>query len=218
MIDLKQNDKKMELFNAFNMKKEKIIIFDFDGVIADSFEIAFAVNKIFRPTITRESYRKLFDGNIYDALLQWPAEKEIDFFAEYGERFKALGINSTVTSIIKELSGNFRLFINSGTADAVIYEYLKRHGTLDYFVEILGCDVETNKVKKFNTIFKKYKVLPDESIFITDTAGDIKEAQEAKINFIVGILGGYQSRESLEKAQPNAIAEDFNDFFDIVQE
>lgn len=62
------------------MRKEKITIFDFDGVIANSFEIAFAINKISRPAITRERYRKLFDGNIYDAVLEDTAVSEVDFF------------------------------------------------------------------------------------------------------------------------------------------
>ena len=199
------------------MRKEKIIIFDFDGVIADSFEIAFAVNGITRPNIKREDYRKLFDGNIYDAEFKEPAEKEIDFWDELGKRFEALGINRDVKSVIKKLRENFDLFIVSSTTESIIKAYLERLGMLDCFTEILGYETETSKVKKFKMIFKKYRVSPVESIFITDTAGDIKEAQEAKINFIIGILGGFQFRESLEKAKPDAIAEDFNDFFDIVQ-
>ena len=47
--------------------KEKIIIFDFDGVIVDSFDIAFKVNKLSRPALTKKSYRAKFNGNIADA-------------------------------------------------------------------------------------------------------------------------------------------------------
>lgn len=86
------------------MRKEKIIIFDFDGVIADSFEIAFAINKISRPAITRERYRKLFDGNIYDAKYEETAVKEVDFFAEYGQRFKTLGIDDKIKPVLKKLN------------------------------------------------------------------------------------------------------------------
>ena len=199
------------------MRKEKIIILDFDGVIADSFEIAFAINKISRPAITRERYRKLFDGNIYDAKLEETTVKEVDFFAEYSRRFKTLAINARVKSGIKKLSKSFRLFIISSTINSIINEYLERHGILDCFTEILGCDVDKSKIKKFNMVFEKYKILPVEAIFITDTSGDIREARAARVNFIVGILGGYQDRKSLEEAVPDAIAENFDDFWRIIQ-
>jgi len=199
------------------MRKEKIIIFDFDGVIADSFEIALRVGQMSKPTLTGERYRKLFDGNIYEAEYEDPVVKEVDFFAEYGKRFKTLGLADEIKTIIKKLSQDFRLFVVSGTTNAIINEYLKRHEILGYFIEVFGCDVATSKVKKFNMLFEKYKIFPAEAIFLTDTAGDIKEAKIAKINFIVGILGGFQDRASLKKAEPNAIAEDFNDFLRIIQ-
>lgn len=199
------------------MRKEKIIIFDFDGVIADSFEITFSIVKASRPTLTRARYRKQFDGNIYDALFKDLVLTEIDFFPEYGRRFKTLGIRNEVKAIIKKLSHNFCLFVVSNTTGSIIKEYLERHEILDCFTEILGSEIETSKVKKFNMIFEKYKILPAETIFITDSAGDIKEAKAAKINFIVGILGGYQGKASLEKAEPKMIAENFNDFYNLIQ-
>lgn len=110
------------------------------------------------------------------------------------------------------------MFIISSTTNSIINEYLERQGILNYFTEVFGCDAETSKVKKFKTLFKKYKILPAEAIFISDTAGDIKEAKQAKVNFIIGVLGGYQAKATLEQAQPEAIAKDFDDFFKIIQE
>jgi len=78
-------------------KKRKIVFFDFDGVIADSFSIAFEVNKMIDPLIsvgTENDYRKLFDRNIND----WGknsavAEKEVErinkeFFKRYIPQMK----------------------------------------------------------------------------------------------------------------------------------
>ena len=58
--------------------KEKIIIFDFDGVIVDSFAVAFETNKLARPTLTRERYRSKFNGNINDAQFEDEQVREID--------------------------------------------------------------------------------------------------------------------------------------------
>jgi phosphoglycolate phosphatase-like HAD superfamily hydrolase len=65
-------------------------------------------------------------------------------------------------------------------------------------------------------IFDKYSIDPKNAIFITDTSGDIKEAKEAEIGYIVGILGGYQTKNSIEKAKPDIIVKNFKDFFQIV--
>ncbi len=198
--------------------KEKIIIFDFDGVIVDSFNVAFEVNRLARPTITKERYQAQFNGNIADAKHVDDKVKEIDFFYEYGERFKSLNINQGIKDSIIKLSKTYKLFIVSSTINSIIQEYLNRHSLLEAFTEILGFDVETSKVKKFNTLFDRYEVSPDQVIFLTDTSGDIEEAKEVKINFIVGILGGYQNKENLKKAEPTAIVKDFNDFFKLIKE
>jgi len=52
------------------MTKDKFILFDFDGVIADSFSAAFAVNKKVFPSITEQEYRDRFLGNINKRLGQ----------------------------------------------------------------------------------------------------------------------------------------------------
>ena len=196
---------------------KKIIIFDFDGVIVDSFDVAFEVNKLARPTLTKERCQAKFNGNIADAKYEDEKVREIDFFYEYGERFKNLGINKDIKDSIIKLSKEHKLFIVSSTINSIIEEYLKRHDLLGAFTEILGFDIETSKVKKFNMIFDKYDITPNQAIFLTDTFGDIDEAREAKINFIVGILGGYQNEDNLRKAEPNAIVKDFNNFFKLVE-
>jgi len=44
----------------------KAIIFDFDGVIHDTFEIAYKINlEVMEHDIGRDEYRDLFNGNIY---------------------------------------------------------------------------------------------------------------------------------------------------------
>jgi len=45
---------------------DKYILFDFDGVIVDSWAPAFEVNKLMCPNITEAEYKKAFYGNIKD--------------------------------------------------------------------------------------------------------------------------------------------------------
>ena len=46
------------------MNMVKIIIFDFDGVIVDSFGPAFDLARKYSPNIKLNEYKKLFEGNI----------------------------------------------------------------------------------------------------------------------------------------------------------
>jgi phosphoglycolate phosphatase len=198
------------------MKKDKIIIFDFDGVIADSFDIALEISQMSKPTLTKKRYRQAFNGNITKAIYEDRVIKEVDFEKEYDKKFETLLLADNIKTAIQNLSKDFKLFIVSSTINKTIEKYLLRHGIIKCFTEILGSDVEASKVKKFKMIFDKYLSDPTDSIFITDSSGDIKEAKEAKIGYIVGILGGYQTKKSLENAKPDKIAKDFDDFFRIV--
>lgn len=197
---------------------KKIIIFDFDGVIADSFEIAYEVARLSRPSLTKETYKAKFNGNIGDAKHDDKKVKEIDFFFEYGKRFEDLGLDENIKNYIISLNKDYRLFIVSSTINSIIKKYLQRHGILDYFTDILGFDIEKSKVKKFKMIFDKYHISPCDVIFITDTLGDINEARAAGINIIIGILGGYQDEKTLRGAGIHAIVKDFNGFFELLKE
>ncbi|MCX6779259.1 MAG: HAD-IA family hydrolase [Candidatus Magasanikbacteria bacterium] len=195
------------------MKSNKVIIFDFDGVIADSLAIAFEVNQLSRPTLTLERYKAGFDGNINDVKYEDKVVREVDFFKEFGDRFATLSIDPEKKKIIQTLATEFKLFIISSTNGDIIRKYLQK---LDCFTDILGNEVQSSKVKKFNMLFNKYNIKPTDIIFITDSSGDMKEAKEANIQTIVGILGGYQNEESLKKGNPTAIVENFSQFYDFV--
>jgi beta-phosphoglucomutase-like phosphatase (HAD superfamily) len=58
----------------------KALLFDFDGVLVDSFEISFTTSQITNKNWkNRKSYRELFNGNVYDGLKLPKREKEIIF-------------------------------------------------------------------------------------------------------------------------------------------
>lgn len=200
------------------MIQNKVIFFDFDGVIANSLQIAFEVNQLSKPTLTLELYRSYFDGNINDAIHADEVLKKIDFFEEYGKRFEKLEINKYTKSTIEKLSQEYQLFIISSTRGDIIQSYLQRHEILSCFTEILGNEIEKSKIKKFQILFDKYNINQKDIIFITDTSGDIKEAKKVGIETIVGIIGGYQFEENLKKENPTIIVENFTQFYDFVKE
>ncbi len=186
---------------------KNFILFDFDGVIADTFEPAFEVMKMMCPKITTEDYRARFEGNINETFDQGNYHSSdcchnIDFFGEYIPRFKERGkVFDGMTEAIKKLSENYSLIIVSSTITSPIQEFLTKNSLSPYFVEVMGNDVHKSKMEKIKMIFSKYNVTAENCIFITDTLGDMLEAEKTSMAAI-GVTWGFNGEERLARGKP----------------
>lgn len=196
------------------MKEEtgnkKFVLFDFDGVIADSFQAAFAVHKVISPHIIEGDYRSWFEGNInnwQEMASPGNHRSDIDFFAEYLPKMKSeVKMVPGILEIIKNLSRSYTLIIVSSTITSPIREFMERHEASQYFTEIMGNDVHQSKVEKIKMVFAKHKASPENCVFVTDTLGDLREAAEAGVSAI-GVSWGFQHKETLLKGNPLCVVE-----------
>ena len=192
--------------------KKKIILFDFDGVIADSFEMAFEVNQIIdRSIVTKNDLRRLFDGNIYDQVkLANKKESEKihkEFFKMYIPRMKEVQVVSGMKEVITELAKTYTLLIISSTITSPISGFLEDHKIRHHFTEIVsGESFDTNKVERMKKVFEKYQSGPEDCVFITDTLGDMREATNVGVSSI-GVTWGFQEEENLLRGNPFHIAD-----------
>jgi phosphoglycolate phosphatase-like HAD superfamily hydrolase len=184
----------------------KIVFFDFDGVIVDTFDFCFKIVDT-REYITEEEYRNRFEGNIYDAprKLKNPDVTFDDFMHTYTPELMKCEPVAQMAEAIRDLALDYMLIIVSSTATAPIDAYLRQVGLRDSFTEILGSDVDRSKVNKINMSLSKYKVQPSDAVFITDTLGDIREGEKCGVRSIA-VVGGYHPEETLKKGNPYAIA------------
>ncbi len=182
---------------------KKIIFFDFDGVIADTFSFCYNAWNSLIP-LTVDEYRAWFEGNINKVFQQINQEKLDRFFSEYASNIKTLKANKGVVEAIKKLSENYILIIISSTITPLISDYLEVFGIKTCFSEILGDDIEKSKTKKIQMILDKYSVGPSETIFITDTLGDVNEAEKCGVKSIA-VTWGYHPIETLKKGNPYKI-------------
>lgn len=201
-------------------QQRKIILFDFDGVIADSFTSAFEVSKILYPHITENDFRRRFEENINN----WNGPthtddcgKNIDFFEKYIPKMKKMKVIPGILEVIKNLSHNYTLIIISSTITGPIREFMEQHKIAQYFTEIMGNDIHISKVTKIKMVFLKYKTSSKECLFITDTLGDIKEATQVGVNTI-GIVWGFQDKRTITKGKPIAIAEKPEELLSIISD
>jgi phosphoglycolate phosphatase-like HAD superfamily hydrolase len=192
--------------------KKPFILFDFDGVIADSFQPAFEVQKMICPHLTEDGYRKRFEGNIND----WEepvnvhteaCRHDIDFFTEYIPRMlKEVQIVPGITEVIINLEKNYTLVVISSTITSPIRGFLERHDLANHFAQIMGNDVHTSKVEKMKIVFDTYGIEPNDSVFITDTLGDMREAEKMKVGAI-GVTWGFHTPDTLLRGKPFRIVE-----------
>jgi len=75
-----------------------------------------------------------------------------------------------------------------------------------YFSEILAKDIHASKVEKFKMIFEEYGIKASETLIVTDTVGDVKEAKEVGMKSI-GSSWGLHEPERLIKNGVDFMAE-----------
>ncbi|MBP6945327.1 HAD family hydrolase [Patescibacteria group bacterium] len=184
-----------------------VILFDFDGVIVDSFSFCYRIIHT-RDGITEDEYRARFEGNINDApkkLVQSATSTTpFDFFEQYTKELLTQQPNQEIVPVIQKLAQAHTLIIISSTISPPIASFLELHNLKQYFKEILGNDVEKSKVKKIQDVLQRYNLQPSETVLITDTLGDIREANQCGVKSIA-VTWGFHPVETLEKGQPYQI-------------
>lgn len=188
---------------------KKTIIFDFDGVIVNTYDLCFQIRKSLEPTIDDEAYKKVLEGNVFDTFATPPGESvrtvHAPFYAPYEAALHAQKMHSDeIAGLIRSLAARYSLYIVTSAPEISVQRYLEENTLRAEFVAILGADVSLSKVEKFSILFKEYNTSAEESLFITDTLGDIREANVVHLPSI-GVSWGFHNSERLEKGSPLAI-------------
>ncbi|MCX6755010.1 MAG: HAD hydrolase-like protein [Candidatus Nomurabacteria bacterium] len=209
------------------MQNKKIIIWDFDGVIVDSREMALELTQYQFENVTEDLHRDLFNGNIFVEIAKLQKKErtteEFDTFVQtnYWPRKMNLIPVPGIREVLEALSNDFIMVINSSSAGKNILDYLEKNGFSHYFQKIYGKEI-ASKEEKFHLILKEFKVFPNDCLLITDTVGDVLEAKSLNISSVV-VLWGYQLRrhfDFLEKEvifaeQPVELVEIIRNYFKI---
>jgi phosphoglycolate phosphatase-like HAD superfamily hydrolase len=197
------------------------ILFDFDGVIVDTFGISYSTMKKVTPNPPDEDgYRSWFNGNIYDkyeAKLEGDKVEEKDpFFKIWIPLLLQLEPVKGMVEVIKELHKHYRMVVISSTLGGPIREYLDKHDLSRNFDKIYGSDIHRSKVVKIKMVFDEFGIGQDNCVFITDTLGDMREATKMGIGSI-GVTWGFQKIKSLQEGCPLAIADSPKDLAIILK-
>jgi len=193
----------------------KTIIFDFDGVIHDTFDLAYKINVgIFGENFTEEKYRDIFNGNIYKNI-EVSKKNSDNFFKLQNEAFKYLKIDENIKKNLEKLSKEYPLFIISSNQEEALNTYFQNNICVHIFKEVLGLETHKSKIEKFKYLFKKYNLKAEDCIFVTDTLGDILEGNGVGVRTIA-VDFGFHKRDRLEKGKPFKIVSSFDEMVGII--
>lgn len=188
-----------------------MIIFDFDGVIVNTFEQTFELTRrLDDPTMDRERYREMFCGNIFDAGIEnryttfSGAEAKQAYYREYGKVLAPLPIKPGIDALIAELAMRHALHIVSSADEVSINNFLHTRGLRSHFRSVLGYETAESKVEKFKLL--KLHEDPRSHIFITDTLGDLREAAKVGLPSIA-VTWGLHDVDRLQKGMPFMIVD-----------
>lgn len=206
---------------------KKLVIFDFDGVILDSFQVAFStlqkLNKKYNlfPINTREDFEKIYEGNAWKyyedkGLI---GQMKIDFLnevkVEHTNRIRELKLIPGMSKVFKHLMKNCILTIISSNHSSTIKKLLENNKLDSYVSDILGVEMKGNKEDKINFLLDKYKVPLKYAYFVTDTSGDINEAKETKVK-TVAVTWGFHSFNRLINVKPDYLVKNVDDLITVL--
>lgn len=200
------------------------LIFDFDGTIADSFDVA---ESIFYELTGREP---VTDPGLREHLRSLPllkAAKEMRISATQMPRLLIKGramMQSRISQVVSFKDINpvlhelheegFRLFIISSNSQPNVLTFIENNKLEDCFDAIYGGIGLFSKARAIRKVMWRNKLKSKDTYYIGDEVRDINAAKRARVKSIA-VEWGYNDSLALEKQHPFSIAKHPDDLLKI---
>lgn len=197
------------------------IIFDFDGVIHDTFELCYQINtEVSGKDLTREQLRDFHNGNLFEKVVIDEGKEKTEseqYYKLQNETYKYLKIDENIKANLEKMSEKYSLFIISSNQEEALNNYFQNNKFIHIFKEILGVETHQSKIEKFKYLFEKYNLEAEECVFVTDTLGDIIEGNKAGVKTIA-VDFGFHDINRLEKGKPFKIVSSFDEILETIKD
>ena len=182
----------------------KHIIFDYDGVLVDSFRFHLdKYNDIFDVSLTAQELRDAHNSNFYqNKSAKFNLINIQKYVSTVAADQKYLPLRPGVKESLTILAKNKTLHLVTSGWERQILPNLKHHDIDTLFAHTLFADHGLAKHEKIRRILSDEKVDSALCIFVTDTLGDLLEAREVPIQS-VALTIGFHSEETLKKGNPD---------------
>jgi phosphoglycolate phosphatase len=197
---------------------DRILIFDFDGVLADSLEpmLSYAgdvcgeLGYPCTPTQKDLEILERMEFSEFGRQLGIPEEKIGTFvtrnFELFSRREEPLTITPGIESVIRELSQLAILVVITGNSSKVVKKFLEYNGLEDKFQTILAAEDDGSRVEKILKVIAMNGGQNGDVYMIGDAVSDIRSAHRAGIKSIA-TTWGHQSKEKLITENPDFLVD-----------
>jgi phosphoglycolate phosphatase len=201
---------------------QKVIIFDFDGTIADTVDALVTIaNRLAIEfgyvQITPEEFAILrsFTSRISILKIPFLVKKVKSELKNKIPELKAInGIQEALTELKQQ--GNRLGIITSNSQDNVT-EFLKINN-LDSLFEFIYSGVTIfGKTTIINNVLRQKQLKPQEVIYVGDETRDIEASKKANIK-VVAVTWGFNSPEVLAKQNPNFLINHPRELLEVIKE
>lgn len=202
----------------------KLIIFDFDGTLADSKEVSIA---IYNQLAEKYKLKKIDNIEYIRRLPLLERFKALDvpiyklplFAADFTKLYRDSLKKITMVTNMRELlimlkSQGYQLAIISSNSENNIRDFF-RQNKLDVVETVINSTSILGKDKVINKILTAQRLIPSEVIYIGDEIRDIRACKKLGIK-IIWANWGYDSLEMLEGEQPDYVAGSPQDILSIL--
>jgi phosphoglycolate phosphatase len=189
------------------------IIFDFDGTICDSFDVAVDIIKTKFPKyfdragVTPQQARDLGVKKLLK-ITKFPKHKlpQLMFSSirDIAEKIPELKTFPEIKRVVAKLSKKHILGIVTSNSQENVEKFLKNNNLAGYYSFISSKSSLFGKHNKLKEVIKKYNLDPTQTIYIGDETRDVEAARKVRIKS-VAVTWGFESENVLRKSKPGYI-------------
>jgi phosphoglycolate phosphatase-like HAD superfamily hydrolase len=194
----------------------RTILFDFDGVLADTLgdmlrfseEACAQLGRPRRPTPEDLNAVDSMDIQSYGRQLGLPEDLLDDFGAFMVRRFEEKkeppGLFDGLGEVILRLSHSCRLGVVTGNSEAAVRAFLAHHGLGSVMGCVIGADTPGTRAEKIDCAAERLDGQLSSTCMVGDSVSDVRAAREAGV-MSIAVAWGHQSERRLRAAGPDAV-------------
>ncbi len=204
--------------------KYKLIIFDFDGTLADYLPF---IKPIYNEVADSLKLKKMVDINIFRNMTtkQFIKDQKIPFFRipyllrqgreiqlKYMDKMKLRG---NMKEVLEKIHSECKIGILSSNSKKVIYSFLGRHKMESMFDFVQSYGKLYAKFIPLTKIMLEKGLKPSEVLYVGDEVRDIQATKQIHMD-IATVTWGFDSEELLKKHDPAYIINKPDELLDII--
>jgi HAD superfamily hydrolase (TIGR01549 family) len=207
---------------------QRVIIFDFDGVLADTRELMLrnaeqACAELGHPCQATAADLEALDAMNFPELgrrLGLPEAQVEEFTRRTVELFNLAQdppeIFPGMAEALARLSALGRIAVLTGNGARVVRKFLAHHGLADVVEHVLTQEDPGTRAEKIARLTRELGVADSRVYMIGDSVSDIRAARQAGV-FSVAVTWGHQSKAKLSSLGPDLLVEAPHELINIFQ-